>query len=428
VARFDEATQSQIPAMPEMPGWRHFGDGVAGKFVAARLQGYYSGGLSYVDLAVDAGGILQTSGGGGGGGPATIADGADVAEGALADVKVVGDTAGSVSAKLRGINSALAGTLTVGSHNVTNAGTFAVQATLAAETTKVIGTVNQGTSPWVTSRNWTLAAAGDAVNVGQWIGSAAPTVGSKASASSIPVVIASDQAVFTVQAIQWSPTGVGNAWPVKVTDGANITAVKAASTAAVATDPAAVVAISPNNTVAVTAPTLTKGTQGANGWSVQNLKDSGRVNIALTIEFAFAQIAETLLTVTESRDGAATGTFTSKAITNGKRIRFTGGFATIETLGTGTTVPQRMYLRLRINTAGATTAASPLQYVFGLGISTGSAAIPVKSSVSNPIVIPDGVEYAGSATATYGLTLETPDWVVTTGTGRCKITLFAFEY
>jgi hypothetical protein len=33
---------------------------------------------------------------------------------------------------------------------VTNAGTFAVQATLAAETTKVIGTINQGTSPWVT--------------------------------------------------------------------------------------------------------------------------------------------------------------------------------------------------------------------------------------------------------------------------------------
>jgi hypothetical protein len=36
------------------------------------------------------------------------------------------------------------------SQAVTNAGTFAVQATLAAETTKVIGTVNQGTSPWVT--------------------------------------------------------------------------------------------------------------------------------------------------------------------------------------------------------------------------------------------------------------------------------------
>lgn len=41
---------------------------------------------------------------------------------------------------------------------VTNAGTFPVQATLAAETTKVIGTVNQGTSPWVVSNGGTFAA------------------------------------------------------------------------------------------------------------------------------------------------------------------------------------------------------------------------------------------------------------------------------
>lgn len=38
-----------------------------------------------------------------------------------------------------------------GSLTVDNNGTFAVQATLTAETTKVIGTVNQGTSPWVIS-------------------------------------------------------------------------------------------------------------------------------------------------------------------------------------------------------------------------------------------------------------------------------------
>lgn len=48
----------------------------------------------------------------------------------------------------------------VPSHAVTNAGTFVVQATLAAETTKVIGTVNQGTSPWVTS-NATTSVVGN---------------------------------------------------------------------------------------------------------------------------------------------------------------------------------------------------------------------------------------------------------------------------
>jgi hypothetical protein len=38
-----------------------------------------------------------------GGGPATIADGADVTQGAIADAAVVGDVAGTLSAKLRGL-------------------------------------------------------------------------------------------------------------------------------------------------------------------------------------------------------------------------------------------------------------------------------------------------------------------------------------
>lgn len=46
-----------------------------------------------------------------GGGAVTIADGADVAEGAIADVGVTGDTAGTVSAKLRGANTTLAAIL-----------------------------------------------------------------------------------------------------------------------------------------------------------------------------------------------------------------------------------------------------------------------------------------------------------------------------
>lgn len=73
---------------------------------------------------------------------------------------------------------------------VTNAGTFAVQAVLNAETTKVIGTVN-----------------------------------------------------------------ISAAQKIELYDGTNTATVKAASTAAVATDTALVVAISPNNSFTVTAPT-----------------------------------------------------------------------------------------------------------------------------------------------------------------------------
>ena len=54
---------------------------------------------------------------------------------------------------------------------------------------------------------------------------------------------------------QGTANTAANGWPVKITDGTNVVAVKAASTAAVATDPAQVVAISPNNSVAVTQAT-----------------------------------------------------------------------------------------------------------------------------------------------------------------------------
>lgn len=54
----------------------------------------------YLNVHVQAGGV--------GGGAMTVADGADVVEGSLADAKVVGDNSGTVSAKLRGLNYLLA--------------------------------------------------------------------------------------------------------------------------------------------------------------------------------------------------------------------------------------------------------------------------------------------------------------------------------
>ena len=57
----------------------------------------------------------------------------------------------------------------------------------------------------------------------------------------------------TVTANQGTAAATVGAWPIKVTDGTNTAAVKAASTAAVAADPALVVAISPNNPVTTTA-------------------------------------------------------------------------------------------------------------------------------------------------------------------------------
>lgn len=70
---------------------------------------------------------------------------------------------------------------------------------------------------------------------------------------------------ITVGSNQGSPNSLGNAWPMEITDGTRgPAAIKAASTAAIATDPALVVAISPNNSVAVTG-TFFPATQPVSG-------------------------------------------------------------------------------------------------------------------------------------------------------------------
>lgn len=81
---------------------------------------------------------------------------------------------------------------------VVGTGTFVVQATLVAETTKVIGTVNQGTSPWVTSNATTSV------------------VGNGAAATAQRVTLANDSTgiIATVGAV----TAITNALPV----GANV--------------------------------------------------------------------------------------------------------------------------------------------------------------------------------------------------------------
>lgn len=169
--------------------------------------------------------------------------------------------------------------------------------------------------------------------------------------------------------------------------------------------------------------TTVKGTQTSRFVGTQDAKDSGRVNIAWTIEATGAATAEALATVTESRDGAATTTFTTKVVTSGKRLRITSMNMAVETLGTGT-APQRVYLRMRFNTAGAVIASSPLQVT--LMCANNPAVVKTGTSIASQF--PDGIEFLGDGTKQIGFTLTFPDWVVTTATVQTKITITAFEY
>lgn len=111
-----------------------------------------------------------------------------------------------------------------------------------------------------------------------------PALGQALAASSVPVVLTASQlttltppAAITGYALDATLTG--GTQRNRITDGTNNAAVKAASTAAVATDPALVVAISPNNTVAVTG-TFFQATQPVSGTVTTTPPSNASTNIA----------------------------------------------------------------------------------------------------------------------------------------------------
>lgn len=91
-----------------------------------------------------------------------------------------------------GSTTAITGTVAVTQSTspwvVSNSGTFAVQATLAAETTKVIGTVNQGTNPWVTSNATTSVVGNGAAATAQRVTLANDSTGVIATVGAVTAI------------------------------------------------------------------------------------------------------------------------------------------------------------------------------------------------------------------------------------------------
>lgn len=168
------------------------------------------------------------------------------------------------------------------------------------------------------------------------------------------------------------------------------------------------------NPVAVTAPTVTKGIQGANGFTVQDLKDSGRSYKVFSATFS-AATTEAMVTLTPITDGVAGSTGTSFTVTNGKRFRIQS--LSVTTRNAGAAV-QGVVVNLRSNTGGATTATSALLLTTGCGTLSATANI----SASGFCDIPDGLEIAGNGTITFGISQ------VGTATAGNTVTLIGYEY
>lgn len=157
-------------------------------------------------------------------------------------------------------------------------------------------TTFQGTSPWVS-------------NITQFGGTNLST-GTGASGLGIPrFTISNDSNILATQSGAWTmaqgtPGTASGGWFFKLTDGTNTTAVKAASTAPVATDPAEVVALSPNGNQA-TAGNQTNGTQ-----KTQVIDGSGNI-ITIKASSTAPVITDTAAVFSERPDNIGTVTQTS---------------------------------------------------------------------------------------------------------------------
>lgn len=123
-----------------------------------------------------------------------------------------------------------AGSLTVDNPTLSVVGggveATALRVTIATDSTGVLSVDDNGASLTVDSTQLPAALVGGRLdeNVGAWLGSTAPTVGSKTSANSVPVVIASDQGAVAVSGpltdAQLRATPVPISGTVTITDGA----------------------------------------------------------------------------------------------------------------------------------------------------------------------------------------------------------------
>lgn len=194
--------------------------------------------------------------------------------------------------------------------------------------------------------------------------------------------------------------------------------VKAAGVAAVAADPALVVALSPNSPMPLAV--LTKGTQGATGVATQNLKDAGRVNIAiscyqaagiLTTEGLFAAA-----TFAISRDGAAPTTGQQFTVTAGKKFRIqTVSLSSKDTSTTASTS------KVTLRYSGAGGVISNTSSILGMW-DIGDASLTAGAYLGPYVTpIPDGMELISGST--FGFTnLASTAGILHT------ITINGFEY
>jgi hypothetical protein len=287
----------------------------------------------------------------------------------------------------------------------TGAATASNQTTLGTQTTEI----NDGTHTATIKAASTAAVATDtslvvALSPNAPIPTGANVIGAVTQSGTWTATVTQTTAAnLNATVAQGAPNTTANSWPTTVTDGTHgPAAVKAASTAAVATDPALVVAISPNNTISTsnlsvgltgtttpTSATLVGGTDGTNLIALK-IKDGSTAAVAADPSLVVAFSPNSPLPAGAAVIGAVTqsGTWT-------------------------TTVTQATAANLNATVVGVGTAGTPSGGVVSVQGVSGGTVLPISATA---LPLP-----TGAATASNQTTLGTQTTEINDGTHTASI-------
>ena len=274
---------------------------------------------------------------------------------------------------------------------------------LAAASTPVVlpaAQITALTPPTTVTVTQATASALNATIVGTTAagsGASAGLVTVQGNASATPIPVSGSITVASTTANQGTPNTTANAWPTKLTDGTNVAAVKAASTAAAAADPSAVVALSPNSplpagsnalgSVSVSASALPTGAstsalQTTGNTSLASIDTKtpalGQAVMASSVPVAIASNQGTL--PVQSVDNTASGTITTQNLvptgtaTAGSAVAISvSGIGTVTIQVTGTYTGA---LSPQVTTDGATWVTQAAAVLQNMATGANSATIP----------------------------------------------------
>ncbi len=178
----------------------------------------------------------------------------------------------------------------------------------------------------------------------------------------------------------------------------------------------AVSVASDQSALPVTQATLTKGTQGANGVSTQDLKDAGRTLKTYSCTAIATVTSEALITLTPYADLVAGGGASTFAVTSGKRLRIQAINVTVRATST---VNVGGIIRFRL-LAGTVLVGSPIHATLGCQASNLATAV-IGNCQSYSLTFPDGLELSG--TMQFGLTQ-----LFSATTATIDVQVVGFEY